>query len=74
MNITLSADAELIRRARAMAVRQGTSLNQLVRDFLTRLVGDVHGSGPAAELFAVMDECPGRLGGKRLSREELHER
>lgn len=74
MNITLSADAELIRRARETAVRQGTSLNNLVRDFLRRLVGDVRGAGPAAELFTVMDECPGHVDGKRLSREELHER
>ena len=37
MNITLSADVETIERTREYARRNGTSLNQLVRDFLRSL-------------------------------------
>lgn len=34
MNITLSADKELIEKARAYAAQQGTSLNQIIRKHL----------------------------------------
>ena len=38
MNITLSADEILVADVRAYARRNGTSLNQLVRDYLASLV------------------------------------
>jgi hypothetical protein len=37
MNITLSADMDTLRRTRDYAKQHGTSLNQLVRDFLRNL-------------------------------------
>lgn len=37
MNITLSADEETIQRSREYAQKAGTSVNQLVRDFLQSL-------------------------------------
>ena len=37
MNITLSADTETIARTREYARQHGTSVNQLVRDFLQSL-------------------------------------
>jgi len=37
MNLTLSADDETINRSREYALKHGTSLNQLVRDFLRDL-------------------------------------
>ena len=40
MNITLSARDELIERAREYAREHGTSLNQLIRDHLERLVAN----------------------------------
>jgi len=38
MNITLSADKELIKKARAYAAQQGTSLNQIIREYLEDIV------------------------------------
>ncbi|GEM_PF-1100741 len=40
MNITLSADEKLIKKARDYANRHNTSLNALVRDFLKEIVND----------------------------------
>lgn len=37
MNITLAADAETVKRTREYARLHGTSVNQLVRDFLNSL-------------------------------------
>jgi antitoxin component of RelBE/YafQ-DinJ toxin-antitoxin module len=37
MRITFSADEELIRRAREHAKALGTTLNQLIREFLERI-------------------------------------
>jgi predicted HicB family RNase H-like nuclease len=48
-NITLSADKDLIERARQVARRQGTSLNELVRGYLRALVGEESGIGAGDE-------------------------
>lgn len=37
MNITLSADEDLVENAREYARRHGTSLNQIIRDYLRTL-------------------------------------
>jgi predicted transcriptional regulator len=37
-NLTLSVDEDLLRRARELALRENTSVNALVRDFLTHYV------------------------------------
>ena len=34
MNITLSADKELVKRAREIAAQQGISLNQIIRQYM----------------------------------------
>ena len=39
MNITLSADAQTVEKARMAAQRMGKSLNQAVRDYLEQLAG-----------------------------------
>lgn len=38
VNLTLSVDEALLRRAREIALRENTSVNTLVREFLTRYV------------------------------------
>lgn len=37
-NLTLSVEAELLQRAREVALRERTTVNAVVRDFLTRYV------------------------------------
>ena len=75
MNITLSADAETVVRTRKYAREHGTSVNQLVRDFLANLTGQ-DDRNRAAEEFA--KNAIGHGGkspaGFRFDREKVHRR
>jgi hypothetical protein len=51
MNITLSADEQVVVEARSWATLHGTSLNALVRDYLSSLVSEQRMES-AAILFA----------------------
>ena len=68
-NITLSLDADLMRRGRDYAQTHGTSLNALIRKLL-----DEH-TKPAdtqiGSLITSLESTNGRSGGKRIQREEL---
>jgi hypothetical protein len=74
-NLTLSADATLIEKARREAARRGKSLNQLIRDYLEELAGE---RSPAATEFDRLRElsalATGHRGAWRFDREDLHER
>ena len=74
MNVTLSVDEKVIRRARKVAQAMGKSLNQLVRDYLSSLAtaGDVEAE--IDELRRLSKTSGGRSRGRRLDRQELHER
>lgn len=52
-NITLSADETLIEHARAYAQAHGTTVNQLIRDYLAQVTGRLDGP-EAADEFAVL--------------------
>ncbi len=73
MNITLSVDERLVRRARKKATAMGKSLNQLVREYLERLAGTDDAERDVAELRRL---SPGRdhARGWRFNRDQLHER
>jgi hypothetical protein len=74
MNVTLSIDEKLLARARELAHERGTSVNQLVRDYLERLTGR---SGPAdvlVQLERLWSEQSGRSGGWKWNREEVYDR
>jgi hypothetical protein len=75
MNITLSADPELIAKSRRMARQQGTSLNQLIRDYLERF-SDARRDVSAAEEFRslALDKGGRSAPGFRFDREEAHAR
>jgi len=75
MNITLSADAKLIEKSRQIAKKRGTSLNQLVRDYLTQVVDEKTSASAADEFEHLVRESSGRsASGYRFNREESHER
>jgi hypothetical protein len=70
-NITLSADEELIERARARAREQHTSLNAEFRQWLSRFAGE----GDARENYArIMAELEEVAAGGHFDRDELNER
>ncbi len=70
-NITLSADEDLIRKARKKSLKENTTLNENFRKWLMRYVSS-HGEN--------FDYCEFKKGlgavkaGKKFTREELNER
>ncbi|MBW2522921.1 MAG: MerR family transcriptional regulator [Deltaproteobacteria bacterium] len=71
--MTLSIQDDLLRRAREVARRQGVSLNTLIRRYLESLAGETSGEQAAEDLLKLMEERPGRSGGKRVSRDDAYE-
>jgi hypothetical protein len=70
-NITLSADADLIERARARARKQKTALNAVFRDWLERYAGN----GTAADDYQqLMKELRHVRAGKKFTRDEMNAR
>lgn len=74
MNLTLSVDDKVVERARGAAHAMNKSLNQLVREYLEQLAGETDTEGTLAELRQLSAQSGGRSQGKRLDRDELHER
>jgi len=72
-NVTLSMSESLLERGREYAHEHGTTLNQLIRDLLTREIS--RGDSTAIQrLFERADSLGLRSDGSYLSREEAHER
>ncbi len=74
MNVTLSIDPETVRKARDLARRRGTSLNQMIRDYLDHLTSDRSREAKLEELNRLWDEASGDSRGWKWNREELHDR
>ena len=73
-NLTIQLNQDLIRRARILAAKRATSVSRLVASELERLVGD-EDAYEAARRSALRDLDVGfHLGGRRIHRDELHER
>ena len=73
MNLTLSVDESLVARARRVAESMGTSVNQLVRDYLEQLTSPVSLESELEELDRLSEESRGRSRGWKFDRQELHE-
>jgi hypothetical protein len=69
-NITLSADEDLIERARQKARQERTTLNSLFRSWLSRYVGSVRAH---AEYKQLMERLSYARSGRTFSRDELNE-
>lgn len=74
MNVTLSVDDEVIVRARRRAEALGTSVNQLVREYLEQLAGRSDPNQDAAEFKRLSELAHGDSRGWKFNRDELHER
>jgi len=70
-NITLSADEDLIERARLIARAQRTTLNQAFRDWLTQFSQT---AGDAQGFDALMSRLQHVNTGRSFTREEMNER
>lgn len=70
-NITLSAEEDLIERARLIARTQRRTLNDAFRDWLTQFTQN---AGDAQGFDAMMNRMNHVDAGRRFSRDELNER
>jgi hypothetical protein len=74
-NLTLVVEEDLLQAARKIAVERGTSVNQLVRDYLTSLV-----EGPARKKLALEGLQKAfsaglvEVGERTWTRDDLHDR
>ncbi len=75
MNITLSANDEIIAKSRKYAERHNTSLNNLVRDFLKKISGEDNCSKNALEFCELAESKSGCSDpGFVFDRDEIHDR
>jgi len=76
-NLTISLPKALIQKAKALAAKRGTSLNQLIRGTLEEEVGKATGYGKARDRqIRLLDHGlnMGSRGRVSATREELHAR
>jgi hypothetical protein len=74
--ITLSIDDKILEKARIVAAHKRTTVNALVRDFLTEIAGrDERQAEARKELLRLANESKGRMAPDwKFDREETHER
>lgn len=76
-NLTITVDEEVLRRARMRALEEGSSVNAVLRDYLTRYVEDRdRAERDRAVLRGVVSHArahAGGSGGRGLRREDLYE-
>jgi hypothetical protein len=74
-NITLSVDEEVLAAARRHAAERNSTVNALVREYLTNLAQHQDRARRArARLRQLSKQSKGRLGKKTWTREDLHDR
>ena len=75
MNITLSADQEIINKSRQYAKKCGTSLNSIIRNYLKDLSGENDRRRNADEFSRLAEiEAGCSEPGYRFDRNETHDR
>lgn len=74
-NVTLALDEKILREARRIAAERSTSVNALIRDFLERLTErESHARAARRRIAELCRDSKAEVGGRRWSRDELHER
>jgi hypothetical protein len=74
VNITLSVEDEVVERARHRAEALGTSLNQMVREYLAQVAGKTDAEAEADEFDRLSRLARGNSRGWKFDRDELHDR
>lgn len=72
VNVTLSIDEQTIARARKKAGALGTSINQLIRDYLEKLAGGDDPEKSIQEFKRLSGQ--GNSRGWKFNRDEIHAR
>jgi len=74
-NITLSVEDDVLAAARRHAAERNSTVNALVREYLTNLAAhDDRAKRALANIRRLSAQSKGRLGKKTWSREDLHDR
>lgn len=73
MNITLSSDKDLIEKSREYAKKHGTTLNEIIRQYLAKISSDQELSIIAHEFETLATEHAGKSEDNfEFNREDLH--
>ena len=73
MNITLSADTNLIEKAREYANEHDTTLNKMVRVFLQSVVSESHTKCDVEYFLNSVERIQGNSKGKKWVRQDLYD-
>lgn len=73
VNVTISIDDDLLRKAREHARRRGVSLQEMLRAYLRTVVGAAPREAAATELLYLMRQSPGNSGGRGVLRADAYE-
>ena len=74
-NLTIAIDDDLLRRARIRALEQETSVNALLRDYLTAFADEKEARIKALEdILEIAASQKAGSGGRRWTRDELYDR
>ena len=73
-NVTLAIEAALLRRARIKALEEGTSLNAVLRERVEEYVSRASPAEAAKQTLLRLAGASRARGGRKISREEMHER
>ncbi|QDZ01687.1 ribbon-helix-helix protein, CopG family [Nitratireductor mangrovi] len=74
-NITLSVDESVLRKVKVLAAERRTSVNALVRDYLSSLVAKETAEDEAREaLLKLIRETDADMGQQKWNREALYDR
>ena len=75
MNITLSAEKETIETCRQYAKKHGTSLNNIIREYLKKISGEDDAAANAREFARLAKNMPGCSDSDfHFNRDEAHDR
>ena len=75
MNITLSADKSLIEKSRKYAKKHNTSINNLIRNYLNKLVSSTNAQQAASEFETNVKSYAGKSGKNfKFSRSDIYQR
>jgi plasmid stability protein len=74
-NLTIAIDDDVLKQARIRAIEQGTSVNAVLRDYLTDYAKIRAKQEKAVkDLLRLSQRTKARRGTRRWTRDELHER
>ena len=74
MNLTITVDDELLKRARIRALEENTSVNAVLRKFLESYADTTRQRRAADRLLQLSRTARAKRGPARWTRDELHER